>query len=66
MLWLDCAIFASAFTVSFGGSGGGKLYEGARFSLILSGGMCLLDWDSWSGNVAPDKLDGERPSMRDE
>ena len=58
-------MFFSALVVLFGGIGGGKLYGGEKSSSVLESRRCMLDWDSWSGNVASDKLNGDQPPEGD-
>lgn len=51
--------------VLFGGFDGGNLYEGDKSSSVLDNKRCMLDRDSWSGNVASDKLNGDEPPEGD-
>lgn len=48
-----------------GGFDGGNLYEGDKSSSVLDNKRCMLDRDSWSGNVASDKLNGDEPPEGD-
>lgn len=51
--------------VLFGGFDGGNLYEGDKSSSVLGNKRCMLDRDSWSGNVASDKLNEDEPPEGD-